>query len=193
MVGVAIVGIGCRLPGKVRGPGQLWDFLLARGDGIIEVPADRWNLDRFYDPDPEHARPDVHAQRPAFCRTRCGTSTRNSSGYRRARPRSWTRSSGCCSRSPRKRWTTPGCQAEIAGRQVGVYVGGFMSDNNADSPHADHPGRNQLPHTHGRHVHHAVQPDLLRLRPARSEHDHRHRLLLLPGCAARGDPGDRPG
>ena len=53
MVDVAIVGIGCRLPGKVHGPTQLWDFLLAHGDGIVEVPADRWSLDRYYDPDPD--------------------------------------------------------------------------------------------------------------------------------------------
>lgn len=63
MVDVAITGIGCRLPGKVRGPGQLWDFLLGRGDGIIEVPSDRWNLDRFYDPDPDM---------PGRMYTRCG-------------------------------------------------------------------------------------------------------------------------
>jgi acyl transferase domain-containing protein len=53
MMDVAIVGIGCRLPGRVHGPDQLWDFLLAHGDGIIEVPADRWSLDRYYDPDPD--------------------------------------------------------------------------------------------------------------------------------------------
>lgn len=53
MIDVAIVGIGCRLPGKVSGPNQLWEFLLARGDGIIEVPADRWRLDRYYDPEPD--------------------------------------------------------------------------------------------------------------------------------------------
>jgi len=32
---VAMVGIGCRLPGKVHGPGELGYFLLAHRDGII--------------------------------------------------------------------------------------------------------------------------------------------------------------
>ena len=30
-----MVGIGCRLPGKVHGPGELGYFLLAHRDGII--------------------------------------------------------------------------------------------------------------------------------------------------------------
>ena len=49
---VALVGIGCRLPGDVDGPSSLWRFLLDGGDGVREVPADRWHLDRFYDPTP---------------------------------------------------------------------------------------------------------------------------------------------
>ena len=50
--GVAIVGIGCRFPGGVFTPDQYWDFMLRRGDGIVEVPRERWNTDLFYDPDP---------------------------------------------------------------------------------------------------------------------------------------------
>lgn len=49
---IAIVGIGCLLPGGVRGPVQFWDFLCANRTGIREVPADRWNADAFYDPNP---------------------------------------------------------------------------------------------------------------------------------------------
>ncbi len=39
---IAVVGLGCRLPGGVHGPAQLWDFLLEGGDAIREVPKDRW-------------------------------------------------------------------------------------------------------------------------------------------------------
>ncbi|MEQ8816191.1 MAG: SDR family NAD(P)-dependent oxidoreductase [Thalassobaculum sp.] len=48
---VAIVGIGCRLPGGVDGPDAYWDLLAAGRDGIVEVPADRWAIDDWYDPD----------------------------------------------------------------------------------------------------------------------------------------------
>ncbi|WP_329139254.1 SDR family NAD(P)-dependent oxidoreductase [Streptomyces sp. NBC_01476] len=39
---VAVVGVGCRLPGGVNGPDAFWDFLLRGGDAIGEVPAERW-------------------------------------------------------------------------------------------------------------------------------------------------------
>src|SRR5262245_31478932 len=49
---VAVVGIGCRFPGGVRGPEGYWKFLANGGDAISEVPPDRWDADEFYDPDP---------------------------------------------------------------------------------------------------------------------------------------------
>ncbi len=53
---VAIVGIGCRFPGGVEGPEQLWELLTADGDAISGLPADRgWNIAAFYDLDPDHA------------------------------------------------------------------------------------------------------------------------------------------
>ncbi|NYI04014.1 type I polyketide synthase [Allostreptomyces psammosilenae] len=52
---LAVVGIGCRLPGGVRGVEQFWDLLTEGRSGIVEVPADRWDVDEFYDPDPEAA------------------------------------------------------------------------------------------------------------------------------------------
>ncbi len=48
---IAVVGIGCRLPGGVVGPESYWKFLTAGTDAIGEIPADRWNADEYYDPD----------------------------------------------------------------------------------------------------------------------------------------------
>jgi phthiocerol/phenolphthiocerol synthesis type-I polyketide synthase D len=49
---VAVVGIGCRFPGGGVGPGRYWAFLANGGDAVSEIPADRWDADAFYDPDP---------------------------------------------------------------------------------------------------------------------------------------------
>ena len=52
---IAIVGIGCRLPGGVDSAESLWEFLCRRGDGVRDIPADRWNIDAVYDPQPGNA------------------------------------------------------------------------------------------------------------------------------------------
>ncbi|GAA1918537.1 hypothetical protein GCM10009837_49730 [Streptomyces durmitorensis] len=49
---IALVGLGCRLPGGVDTPQALWDALLAGRDAVGEVPRDRWNADEWFDDDP---------------------------------------------------------------------------------------------------------------------------------------------
>lgn len=49
---IAIVGIGCHTPGQVNGPEQFWDFLVSGTNGVTEVPKDRWDVDEYYDPNP---------------------------------------------------------------------------------------------------------------------------------------------
>lgn len=48
---IAIVGIGCRLPGGVGSPDELWRALLEGVDGIRPVPADRWCAPAFHAPE----------------------------------------------------------------------------------------------------------------------------------------------
>ena len=39
---IAIIGVGCRLPGDVNGPDALWEFLTERRSAVTTVPEDRW-------------------------------------------------------------------------------------------------------------------------------------------------------
>ena len=50
--GIAIIGIGCRFPGGVNDTESFWELLLEGREGVCDVPADRWNVERFYDPEP---------------------------------------------------------------------------------------------------------------------------------------------
>ncbi|MBF6170827.1 type I polyketide synthase [Nocardia blacklockiae] len=128
MSDAAIVGIGCRFPGGIDGPGTFWDFLIRQGDGIVEVPPDRWSLDKFYDPDPE-APGRMYTRHGGFLTQSLwefdadffGISQREASIL-----------------DPQQRlllevaWEAlddGGAAGRVGGRDVGVFVGGFMMDN----------------------------------------------------------------
>ena len=49
---VAVVGMACRLPMGIDSPDRFWEALLQGEDLITEIPADRWDADEYYDPEP---------------------------------------------------------------------------------------------------------------------------------------------
>lgn len=48
---IAIIGIGCRFP-KAGNPQEFWQLLSEGRNAVSEVPAERWDIDAIYDPDP---------------------------------------------------------------------------------------------------------------------------------------------
>lgn len=46
---IAVIGLGCRLPGGVQSPEELWQLLVAEVDTVRDVPAERWDADALYD------------------------------------------------------------------------------------------------------------------------------------------------
>jgi acyl transferase domain-containing protein/NADPH:quinone reductase-like Zn-dependent oxidoreductase/SAM-dependent methyltransferase/acyl carrier protein len=49
---IAIIGMGCRFPGGLNNPEDFWNFLVEGREAVSEIPADRWNIARFYDTEP---------------------------------------------------------------------------------------------------------------------------------------------
>ena len=50
--GIAIIGTGCRFPGGVHNLETFWQLLAEGREAVSEIPADRWNIDRYYDEEP---------------------------------------------------------------------------------------------------------------------------------------------
>ncbi len=128
MVDVAIVGIGCRFPGNVNGPDQLWDFLLARGDGIIEVPPDRWNLERYYDPDPDTAGR-MYTRSGGFLQTSLWDFDPEFFGISPREGSTMDPQQRLLLEVAQEAMDDAGVAGRVAGRQVGVYMGADCSDN----------------------------------------------------------------
>ena len=50
---LAIVGMACRFPGGVKSPGDFWRLMDEGRDAIGPIPADRWDAEALFDPDPD--------------------------------------------------------------------------------------------------------------------------------------------
>jgi acyl transferase domain-containing protein len=126
---IAIIGIGCRFPGA-SGPDAYWRLLSQGVDAISEVPADRWSLDVFYDPDPA---------KPGKVITRWGGFVDQidsfDAGFFRFSPREAARI------DPQQRlllevaWEALEDAGQdpdrLAGSRTGVFVGGFALESKA--------------------------------------------------------------
>jgi acyl transferase domain-containing protein/NADPH:quinone reductase-like Zn-dependent oxidoreductase/acyl carrier protein len=60
---IAVIGIGCRLPGEIEGPSAFWDALCEGRDVVDEVPPSRWDANAYYNP--ERNRPGAAYTRAA--------------------------------------------------------------------------------------------------------------------------------
>ncbi|GAD82485.1 type I polyketide synthase [Nocardia asteroides NBRC 15531] len=127
MSDIAIVGIGCRFAGGIDSPESFWDFVVDKRDGVVDIPADRWDYRRYYDPEPRTPGR-AYTKRGAFLTTDPWEFDPDFFGIS---PREAT------VLDPQQRlllevtWEAlddAGIAGGAAGAQVGVYVGGFVVD-----------------------------------------------------------------
>ena len=50
---IAVISMACRLPGEVTTPEELWALLEEGKDAVTEMPRSRFDVDGYYDADPE--------------------------------------------------------------------------------------------------------------------------------------------
>ena len=97
---IAIVGIGCRFPGGITGPDDLWRLVDEDRDAVGAMPDDRgWDFEALFDPTRDDRLGTSRAREGRLPLRRRASSTPGSSASHRARPSPWTRSSACCWRS----------------------------------------------------------------------------------------------
>lgn len=49
---IAIIGAGCRFPGDIDSPAAYWRLLRDGAQAVGEIPAERWDADAYFDPQP---------------------------------------------------------------------------------------------------------------------------------------------
>ncbi len=139
---IAIIGIGCRFPGGSNNPTAFWDLLVNGKDAIIDVPKERWDIGRFYDPNQDKPGK-MYVRSGGFLQERIDQFDALFFGIS-------PREAACL--DPQQRvllevaWEALEdaglVPSQLAGSDTGVYIGGFMLDHMANQ--MSHFNRNQI-------------------------------------------------
>ncbi len=126
---VAIIGMACRLPGGADSPDLFWQQLVQGKDAISEVPRNRWDLRKYYDPSGRvpgriitryggFLRQDITAFDPAFFGISPIEAESMDPQQRLLLEVAW------------EAFESAGQRRDgLAGSSTGVFVGGFLLDN----------------------------------------------------------------
>lgn len=126
---IAIIGIGCRLPGGAHSPAAFWDLLRRGDDAIVDIPSDRWSLRRFYHPNPEIPGK-TYVRQGGFLQTPLDGFDPNFFGITPREAAYLDPQQRLLLETAWEAFEDAGLSLEqIRGSQTGVYVGAFTMDN----------------------------------------------------------------
>jgi Polyketide synthase modules and related proteins len=126
---IAIIGIGCRLPGGADSPEALWELLSAGRDAVVDVPADRWELRRFFDGDSDLAGK-THARQGGFLREKIDAFDAAFFGFSPREAESLDPQQRLLLETAWEALERAGQDVgRLRGSATGVFVGGFCMDN----------------------------------------------------------------
>lgn len=126
---IAIIGVGCRFPGGVCDLDSYWELLLDGRDATCEIPEDRWNIRKFFDPNSSTPG------RTNVCRAGFLSQSvdKFDFGFFGISPRE------AAQMDPQQRFLLEVmwealeesglCPRQLRGTNTGVYIGGFLLDN----------------------------------------------------------------
>ncbi|EFV14150.1 type I polyketide synthase [Segniliparus rugosus] len=128
MVAIAVIGIGCKFPGGIENADSFWDFVLNKGDAVTEIPKDRWDADKFYDPDPD-APGRMYTRRASFLTHRFQLFDADFFGISRREAAILDPQQRLLLEVTWEALDDAGIAGKVAGTNVGVFMGGFTNDN----------------------------------------------------------------
>ncbi|MGL6234708.1 MAG: SDR family NAD(P)-dependent oxidoreductase [Segniliparus sp.] len=128
MTAIAVVGIGCKFPGGIDDADSFWDFVLNKGDAVTDIPKDRWDADKFYDPDPE-APGRMYTRAASFLTHRFQSFDADFFGISRKEAAILDPQQRLLLEVTWEALDDAGIAGKVAGTDVGVFMGGFTNDN----------------------------------------------------------------
>jgi acyl transferase domain-containing protein/NADPH:quinone reductase-like Zn-dependent oxidoreductase len=129
---LAIVGIGCRYAGGIDSAESFWSFVAGRGDGVVEIPAERWNYRRFYDPD-KRAAGRMYTKRAAFLQSDPWQFDADFFGMSAREGTSMDPQQRLVMEVAWEALDDAGMAGRVSGKSVGVYVGAFTWDHSLNA------------------------------------------------------------